>query len=664
MKRLLFFPILILCATALLGADKLWQDMTTATTLGRSDELMKVTVSGANETPARIAASNLGSSIRSLDGFSILFVPDTQEMPTNIMAAMRDEVIARIGAGLNLQAIVTGGDITQTNDATEYAAIRAHFYDPVYAAASNALRVVTTGNHDVPSYMSVSRDTSLFNTYFGNSVITNNQPSDVAYLFQTNGYSENMAAIRTIAGEKWAFIGLEAFPRQAALNWASNVVVSQSITPGRVVLVTHSHLRPNGALSGGAAADGFADAPRGNYAAAADGLTGKDVWAQFGRRFAPLILSCHELGSGFGRRSQVADSGRVSTSVLVNGQIGTTTGDGSGTGLLDFMSVSGGVVLSDLWHPTLTLDIPEAESPIDLDVAAPINPQAVGTLSVRTGTGATSSALALQDWTSGVLTDGWFIERTNGALIFRWGRTNGGSTASSNLELLRLGTNGTITQNAARILPANTNAWGATAWFDFDGPSWDRDGVSLLAPTNTPSVTRVIGASHTGIRPLGIGLAYSLAPALTNTWSATMWYRRGPTNSAAANIATLVGQHTSGANGSWFVGILTTNTVRVGIVTNGVRANIDYATNLNNSVWHHIAVTYDSASALKIYMDGLPVKTNTVGTALSNGGVYSFGIGGNPTFSGDNPDGGDIDGVALFPRVLTDTEVLDLGTHR
>lgn len=88
---------------------------------------------------------------------------------------------------------------------------------------------------------------------------------------------------------------------------------------------------------------------------------------------------------------------------------------------------------------------------------------------------------------------------------------------------------------------------------------------------------------------------------------------------------------------------------------------------VNDGAWHHLAVTWRSATgALRVYKDGKPAYLGAIaaGTSLVDGGTLV--VGQDHDWMGGGAEAvrgylGQIDEVALYPAVLTQARVQ---THR
>jgi hypothetical protein len=96
------------------------------------------------------------------------------------------------------------------------------------------------------------------------------------------------------------------------------------------------------------------------------------------------------------------------------------------------------------------------------------------------------------------------------------------------------------------------------------------------------------------------------------------------------------------------------------LTTNGVAAvthvgGVDYSTTANTSIadgrWHAVTLTHNGVQ-LRLFIDGSPVSSTAVGTAV---GAGDLSIGANT--DGSFPFSGSIDEVAVYSRVIADAEI-------
>ena len=78
---------------------------------------------------------------------------------------------------------------------------------------------------------------------------------------------------------------------------------------------------------------------------------------------------------------------------------------------------------------------------------------------------------------------------------------------------------------------------------------------------------------------------------------------------------------------------------------------------LPTNVWLHYAATYDH-NAVKLYLNGVPLKTNVIGAATVAHSTSSFRIGMDD--NGNCPFPGSLDDVRVYNRALTAAEITGL----
>lgn len=124
------------------------------------------------------------------------------------------------------------------------------------------------------------------------------------------------------------------------------------------------------------------------------------------------------------------------------------------------------------------------------------------------------------------------------------------------------------------------------------------------------------------------------------------WFKKGVN---ALNPQAIVNYGTWNSNEIAWLGII--NSGYVGFANNYINS-----VRVDDNVWHHTVATYDGTN-LKLYLDGIlyintPVSLNTIGTDFTIGANIA---GGFEIFQGD------VDEIAIWDRVLTEEEVIELG---
>ena len=69
-----------------------------------------------------------------------------------------------------------------------------------------------------------------------------------------------------------------------------------------------------------------------------------------------------------------------------------------------------------------------------------------------------------------------------------------------------------------------------------------------------------------------------------------------------------------------------------GVYVFGGAGGVSIGSDLDDDAWHHITVTYDGATALKVYIDGGTPSTAVVGAGTLNSDIFSFGARAVPGF--------------------------------
>lgn len=151
---------------------------------------------------------------------------------------------------------------------------------------------------------------------------------------------------------------------------------------------------------------------------------------------------------------------------------------------------------------------------------------------------------------------------------------------------------------------------------------------------------------------ISIGTAANLN--ITGSLSFTFWMKNGTQTGGKGLVGK--GNNSAGANiESW--GALQAQAGEVIFYTsNGTtEKTVTSAGTVTNSVYHHVACTYDPGGTMIVYTDGTPGGTlTTAATAL-------VALAGTPVLFGATSDGrfygGVLDDICIFKRVLTAAEV-------
>ena len=174
--------------------------------------------------------------------YSFLIVGDTQSLIKYYPEKMSDmyDWILENQEELNIQYVMSLGDITEDGTAEEFAFAR----ENIYKLNGNIPFSVLIGNHDKYDedrqfYVPDDYSDYLFNQYFYDDV----------YLSQLDGwYAEGDVSCSYNAFEagstKWLLINLDFGPNDSMLEWASNVI--NAYPDHKVIITTHAYLYRDG----------------------------------------------------------------------------------------------------------------------------------------------------------------------------------------------------------------------------------------------------------------------------------------------------------------------------------------------------------------------------------------------------------------------------------
>ncbi len=249
------------------------------------------------------------------DAFVVL--PDTQfyacAYPDIFLSQTRWLVEQR--AAQNIGLVLHTGDIVDQNIATQWqvAATALHALDGVVPY------LLTPGNHDID----LARSTML-DRYFALSDLASAGGAEICA--RNGGSLNNTYAIARLRGEPWLFVGLEFAPRDASVEWASELIRAHPDKP--VVLFTHAYLYSDGRRYDRSIIPTQLFHPDTYGLPVAEGINdGQDIWERLvePNENVRLVLSGHVIPDGVGRdgvgrASSLRASGSVVHEVLANFQ--------------------------------------------------------------------------------------------------------------------------------------------------------------------------------------------------------------------------------------------------------------------------------------------------------------------------------------------------------
>jgi hypothetical protein len=154
-------------------------------------------------------------------------------------------------------------------------------------------------------------------------------------------------------------------------------------------------------------------------------------------------------------------------------------------------------------------------------------------------------------------------------------------------------------------------------------------------------------------------------PAPT-TYSEELWFKTATTRGGKligyGNKAMVNGTATTSPNSTRYDRhVYLTNAGKLVFGTQGSsRATLTSTASYNNNAWHHVVAT-QGPSGMVLYVDGKKVASNTVTSAMAINGYWRVGGDGLSTAWPSAPTSGffagNIDEVAIYPKVLTSTQV-------
>ncbi len=200
--------------------------------------------------PTPLASASTAAPNRT---FTIAVIPDTQQetwSDDDARGRERSEWLVANAERLNLAFVTHVGDVVDWGDVAPQQYVRAQAaLAPLVGRVPYSLSI---GNHDTAAVCrggsacpgvdaSVAvRDTEAFNAAFPVSDFAN-----VEGWFE-DGKVDNTYSTFTAGGLRWMVLNLELWPREAAVDWAEEVVAAH---PGHnVIVVTHSYLEADGSI--------------------------------------------------------------------------------------------------------------------------------------------------------------------------------------------------------------------------------------------------------------------------------------------------------------------------------------------------------------------------------------------------------------------------------
>lgn len=273
------------------------------------------------QTPLKSPAFVSGS-------WSLVLLPDTQKYsllyPETFVR--QTQWIARNKDKYNIRYVLHLGDITDANTDIEWRNAEKAFGE----LDGKVPYVLATGNHD---YYTADNDPVWhecgLNKYFSPSKFKN-WPTFGGVMKEND--TANSYHLFSAGGIDWIILALEFAPRNATVQWASQVLAKY---PERTaILVTHAYLYNDGTRYNFAKKKNsqywnpHAIAKKYNYPNLPVN-DGEELWQKLVRKnsFA-MVVNGHVLGSGLGFLASTNDRGKTTYQMLVNYQVRKRGGDG------------------------------------------------------------------------------------------------------------------------------------------------------------------------------------------------------------------------------------------------------------------------------------------------------------------------------------------------
>ncbi len=259
-----------------------------------------------------------------------VLLPDTQAYAESFPEVLDSQINYILREKKNIDLVLQQGDLTQNNNDKEWKVVQSAFQKLDHQVPY----VLALGNHDMGSTdgkFADVRNTRKYNQYFP----FNKQSSLPAYAGSfEEGKTDNAYYLLKKGKLQWLVLTLEFGPRDAVLNWASEIA-------GRhpdhlVILNTHSYMYFDSTRQG----------PGDNWRPQAYGVgrdrgdssvnDGEQIWNKLVRKHSNIrfVFSGHVLNTGVGTLVSINDAGLPVYQMLANYQPGVKGSVKGGNGWL------------------------------------------------------------------------------------------------------------------------------------------------------------------------------------------------------------------------------------------------------------------------------------------------------------------------------------------
>lgn len=295
---------------------------------------------------------------------TVVVLPDTQFYSCAYpeIFAQQTQWIRDQREAMGIAVVLHTGDIVDENTDAQWsdAAAAMHVLDGMVPY------LPVPGNHDL-----TRERESLMSEYFSPALLQlypwTAQPRDPARL-------DNAYAILEVAGMRWLFVGLEFAPRDAAVEWAGQVLQTHADLPA--VVFTHAYLDGDGRRYDRSISPHQKYHPDDYQYTPAEGINdGQDLWTELiePNENVRLVLSGHVIPDGTAHSTAVRSSGSKVQQVLANYQqcdfcpCAEVEGGGGYLRLLRF-APGGTAVQVSTYSPHLDRTLTDPENQFDLEL--------------------------------------------------------------------------------------------------------------------------------------------------------------------------------------------------------------------------------------------------------------------------------------------------------
>lgn len=257
-----------------------------------------------------LLAATVASMAQTSPGeFTVITLPDTQNYSEYYPQILTSQTqwIADNAKSLNIQFVLGLGDVVNDGSSTTQ-----------YANADTSYRILDTanipymaaiGNHDYQNAIPMTRNATVFNSYFGPA-----RYAGKSY-YQGNfpqGSNENFYGVFNVNGTNYLVMDLEFIPRDSALAWASNIIAQNQ--DKQVMIVTHGYLTPSGLRQG------HCDGNSAEFFNLAGDNDADAMWSKLFSKYSNIIMVLNGHDTGYAYRQDLGQNGNLVNQIVTDYQ--------------------------------------------------------------------------------------------------------------------------------------------------------------------------------------------------------------------------------------------------------------------------------------------------------------------------------------------------------